>query len=119
MLRAFALAEHNAVPVVRKRSVRGLRLGVSVMVGMSISGTGYNAYGTMAVRTTRTVSRGFESDRKVERIRRKECVGCAAATLVRMVEALAGRLPSSSDDAEAVACFRACRLRCGGVFGAD
>jgi hypothetical protein len=41
MFSAFALAMHDAVPVVRKKSVRGLRLGVAVARGPSISGTGY------------------------------------------------------------------------------
>jgi hypothetical protein len=40
MLSALALPEHRAVPMVRKVSVSGLRLGVSVMLGVSISGTG-------------------------------------------------------------------------------
>jgi hypothetical protein len=43
MFSAFALPEHSAVPVVRKNNVKGLRLGVSVIVGVSISGTGYKA----------------------------------------------------------------------------
>lgn len=117
MLRAFALAEQRAVPEVRNSSVSGLKLGVSVMVGMSISGTGYSAYGAMAVSTTSTVRRGFESDKNVERVRRKECAGCAAATFVRMVDALAGRVPSTEDPAALAAssaCFRARLRRCGG-----
>jgi hypothetical protein len=40
MLNVFALAEQRAVPVVRNRRVRGLRLVVSVANGLSISGTG-------------------------------------------------------------------------------
>lgn len=123
MLRAFALAEQRAVPVVRNSKVNGLRLGVSVMVGMSISGTGYSAYGAMAVSTTSTVSRGLERERNVERVRRNEWAGCAAATFVRMVEAFAGRVPSSVDGASALvvslACFRDCLRRCGGSSEAN
>lgn len=118
MLRVFALAEQRAVPVVRKSKVSGLRLGVSVMVGVSISGTGYRAYDAMDVNTTSTVSRGFERERNVERVRRNEWAGCAAATFVRMVEAFAGRVPSSVGAISALvvvlACFRACLRRCGG-----
>jgi hypothetical protein len=40
MFSAFALAEHRVVPEVRKSRVSGLRDGVSVMLGASISGTG-------------------------------------------------------------------------------
>lgn len=91
IFRVFALAEHSAVPVVKKKSVNGLRLGVSVIVGISISGTGYSAYGAMADKVTRTVRRGFERDRKVENVRRKESLGCAAAADVRSDDASGGR----------------------------
>jgi hypothetical protein len=43
MLRALALPEQRAVPMVKKVRVKGLRLGVSVILGVSISGTGYKA----------------------------------------------------------------------------
>lgn len=46
----------------------------------------------MAVRTTRTVKRGFESERSAESCRRKECAGCAAATEVSISEAFSGRM---------------------------
>lgn len=98
MLSVFALAEHSAVPVVRKKSVNGLRLGVSVIVGVSISGTGYSAYGAMADKTTRTVRRGFERDRKVEIVRRRESLGCDAAAEVRREEASGGRGASEDED---------------------
>lgn len=92
----LALAEQSAVPVVKNRSVSGLRLGVSVIVGISISGTGYSAYGAMADRTTRKVRRGFVSDKYAENLRRKESFGCAAAADVRSEEASGGR--GASDD---------------------
>jgi hypothetical protein len=41
ILKAFALAAHNDVPVVRKRSVSVEREGVSVAEGLRTSGTGY------------------------------------------------------------------------------
>lgn len=112
MFRAFALAEQRAVPVVRKRRVSGLRLGVSVIVGDSISGTGYNAYGAMAVKTTRTVNRGFERERNVERVRRRECEGWAAAMVVRREDASGGRAGSGCEVfAAAASRFRACLRR--------
>jgi hypothetical protein len=40
MLKAFADAEHNAVPDVRKKSVRVERDGVAVAAGASRPGTG-------------------------------------------------------------------------------
>jgi len=40
MLRVFALADVRNVPVVRKSSVRVLRLGAAVAVEVSIAGTG-------------------------------------------------------------------------------
>lgn len=55
------------MPIVRNNNVKGLKLGVSVVLGDSISGTGYKAYEAMAVRTTSIVNRGFERERHVER----------------------------------------------------
>ena len=63
ILSAFALALVKKVPVVKKRSVRALRLGVWVAAVLNIVGTGYRVYAAVAVRTTRNVRRGFESDR--------------------------------------------------------
>ncbi len=75
MLRALAEAEQSVVPVVKNRRVRGLRFGASARaVDVRKEGTGYKAYGAMAVRTTRTVRRGFERERNAERWRRKEFV---------------------------------------------
>lgn len=90
MLSAFALAEHSVVPVVRNSNVKGLKLGVSVMLGLSISGTGYRAYVAMALRTTRTVRRGLERERREERVRRSERFGADAASLARREEASGG-----------------------------
>jgi hypothetical protein len=115
----LALAEQSAVPVVKNVKVSGLRLGVSVVIGLSNSGTGYSAYGTIAVRTTNTVSRGFERERNVERFRRSELFGCEAATLVRIEEASGGREALSAAGVVA-AFFRSCLLLCGGssdIFG--
>lgn len=50
----------------------------------------------MAVKTTRTVRRGLERERKVESWRRKEWAGWEAATVVRMSEAFWGRVSSSA-----------------------
>lgn len=75
------------VPVVRKRRVNGDKEGVSARPAERKDGTGYSAYGTMAVKTTRTVSRGLERERSAESWRRRECAGWEAATLVRMSEA--------------------------------
>jgi hypothetical protein len=67
MFRALALEEHSVVPIVRNNNVKGLKLGVSVVLGDSISGTGYKAYVAIAVRTTSIVNRGFERERHAER----------------------------------------------------
>jgi hypothetical protein len=72
----------------------------------------------MAVSTTRTVKRGFERERKVENIRRKE-VGCAAAAVVRIEEASGGRGTSSGLAAASCCCFRASLRRWGGRFSSD
>lgn len=121
MLRALALAEQSAVPVVRNNSVSGLRLVVSVMDGVSISGTGYSAYGTMAVRTTRVESRGFESERNVEKVRLKDWAGWASAWVVKREEASGGRGASSplACALRCCCCFLSCRRRCGGNCSSD
>ena len=78
----------------------------------------------MAVSTMRTVRRGLERERKEEMVRRSECDGCAAATVVRREEASsAGRTASGASaaeemgwdagEAEAAARRAAWRLRCG------
>lgn len=56
----------------------------------------------MAVKTTRTVRRGLERERKVESWRRKEWAGWEAATVVRMSEAFWGRVSSSAVVVEVV-----------------
>jgi hypothetical protein len=56
----------------------------------------------MAVSTTSTVSRGFERESSAERCRRIEFAGCAAATLVRVVEEFCGSIDASDTDAELV-----------------
>lgn len=111
MFREFAEAEQSAVPVVRKSRVRGLRDGASVTVGDRNAGTGYNAYEAMAVRTTRTVRRGFESDRKAESWRRNEFAGWRAATVVRTEEALGGSASGPEELAAPELRFAACRRR--------
>lgn len=63
MLKAFADAEHSAVPEVRNSSVRVESDEVDVAAGASSSGTGYNEYAAVAVRTTRKESRGFVNER--------------------------------------------------------
>lgn len=111
MFSAFALAEHSVVPVVRNSSVSGLKLGVSVMLGVSISGTGYRAYVAIALSTTRTVRRGFESDRRQESLRRMERFGAEAASAARREDASGGNWPVC---VPFCCCFRACLRRCGG-----
>ena len=65
MLRAFAEAEHSAVPDVRKKRVRVERDGAAVAAGASSPGTGYKEYAAVAVRTTRKDRRGFDRERYV------------------------------------------------------
>ena len=86
------------------------RDGASVREGDNISGTGYNEYVAHAVRTTRTVKRGFESERRIGSNRRMELVGAAAALSVRVDEELGGRTRSPCAEA-AAARLAACRLR--------
>jgi hypothetical protein len=75
----------------------------------------------MAERTTSMVNRGFVRERKTEKYRRKEWAGWAAAAEVSVEDAFCGRVKSDEeeeddddDDGEPLACFMACRLRCGG-----
>jgi len=75
MLKAFADAEHSAVPDVRKNSVRVEREGVAVAAGASSPGTGYSEYAAVAVRTTRKERRGFDSERYVVSMRFSDCCG--------------------------------------------
>lgn len=89
MFKALALAEQRVVPIVRNNNVKGLKLGVSVVLGESISGTGYKAYVAMAVRTTSMVNRGFESERHAERYRRPE-LDCEAACVASKEDASGG-----------------------------
>jgi hypothetical protein len=89
MLKALALAEQSVVPIVRNNNVKGLKLGVSVVLGESISGAGYKAYVAMAVRTTSIVNRGLESERNAERWRRKGLV-CEAACVASREDASGG-----------------------------
>jgi hypothetical protein len=63
MLKAFAEAEHSAVPDVRNKRVRVESDGVAVAAGASSCGTGYNEYAAVAVSTTRKESRGLERER--------------------------------------------------------
>jgi hypothetical protein len=63
ILKALAEEAHNVVPVVRNSSVSVEREGVAVAVGASRPGTGYNEYAAVDVRTTRKLSRGFDSER--------------------------------------------------------
>ena len=112
MLKVFAEAAHNEVPVVRKRRVRVESDGVSVSEGDSISGTGYKEYVAHAVSTTRTERRGFERERRTGIRRRMELVGAAAALSVSVEEELEGKTRSACAE-EAAARLAACRLRCG------
>jgi hypothetical protein len=110
MLNALAEAAHRVVPVVRKSKVRVESEGASVREGDSISGTGYKEYVAHAVRTTRTLKRGFERERRMGINRRMELIGAAAALSVSVEEELGGR--TRSPCAEAAAARRAaCRLR--------
>jgi hypothetical protein len=77
ILRALAEEEHSAVPVVRKKSVSVERDGVAVVAGASRPGTGYSEYAAVAVRTTKKLSRGFDRERYVVRIRLSERWGRA------------------------------------------
>ncbi len=98
MLSALADAEHSAVPAVRNKSVSGPvndedddSDAVSAAVERTPDdGTGYNAYGTMAVRTTSTVNRGLARARMAESRRPSEWGSCRAARSLRIVEALVG-----------------------------
>lgn len=119
MLSAFALLAHSVVPTVRNSNVNGLRLGVSVVLDARSSGTGYIAYEAMAVRVTSTVSLGFERDRRVENVRRKDCEGWAAASAARREDASGGIGTSEAAEAAAFACFNACLRRCGGSSAGD
>ena len=79
----------------------------------------------MAERTTRTVSRGLERERRAENLRRKESAGCWAAAVARREDASGGRfvvsvgagapdeMPAASCCAIAVLRRAACRRRCG------
>jgi hypothetical protein len=69
MLKAFADAEHSAVPEVRNKSVRVERDGVAVAAVDSSCGTGYSEYAAVAVSTTRKERRGFDSERYVVKMR--------------------------------------------------
>ena len=73
MLKAFAEAEHSAVPDVRKNRVRVESEGVAVAAGASSPGTGYSEYAAVAVRTTRKDRRGFDSERYVVSMRFSDC----------------------------------------------
>lgn len=75
ILKALADAEHNAVPEVRKRSVSVEREDVEVAAGARSSGTGYNEYAAVAVRTTRKESRGFDKERYVVKRRFSDFCG--------------------------------------------
>jgi hypothetical protein len=119
MLKAFALAAERAVPEVRKRSVRVLRLGVSVKEGCRSAGTGYKEYEAIAVSTTRTESRGFESERSIERVRWIEWMGRREERVESVDEASGGRPSSAAPGTVSVfaaACRTFCRRRCGRSF---
>lgn len=113
ILKAFADAADKAVPVVRNRRVSGESEGVSSEDGEIISGTGYKEYEAIAVRTTRTDNRGFESDKRMGIKRRMELVGARDAASVSVVEEFWGRTRSGCDSAAAAAFRAACRRRCG------
>lgn len=84
--------------------------GVSVKDGESNSGTGYKEYDAIAVRTTRTERRGFESERRMGISRRMELTGCEEAFSVSFEEEFSGR--TKSDSADSLAARRAaCRRR--------
>jgi hypothetical protein len=87
MLRALAEDEHNAVPVVRKKSVRVESEGVAVAAGVRSPGTGYREYAAVAVSTTRKLSRGFDSERYVVRSLRRERVGSFEDSVASCAEA--------------------------------
>jgi hypothetical protein len=72
----------------------------------------------MAVKTTRTVSRGFERERKAEKLRRRDRAGCLAATVVRTDEASGGKTAAPVVEAEGEAAGVAFRRGVGRVsFG--
>jgi 5-deoxy-D-glucuronate isomerase len=77
IFRALAEEAHSAVPVVRKKSVSVEREGVAVVAGAKSPGTGYNEYAAVAVKTTRKLSRGFDKERYVVRIRLSDRCGSA------------------------------------------
>ena len=81
MFKVFAEAICRNVPLVRNKSVSVLSDGASVTDVLSNAGTGYIEYDAVAVRTTRKASRGLESARYVEMIRRSDLAGAAAASL--------------------------------------
>lgn len=90
MLKALADAEHNAVPDVRKKSVRVEREGVAVAAGASSCGTGYSEYAAVAVRTTRKESRGFDSERYVVSMRLSDLWGRLEDIFASFEEASSG-----------------------------
>jgi len=91
--------------------VSGESDGVSSDEGDMMSGTGYKEYDAIAVRTTKTESRGLESERRMGIKRRMELVGARDAASVRVVEEFGGRTRSGCDCAIAAAFRAACRRR--------
>lgn len=122
MLKAFADAEHSAVPDVRKSRVSVERDGVAVAAGASSPGTGYSEYAAVAVRTTRKERRGFESERYVVKMRLSDLWGRLeeiAASLDDASSAM-GYATSGSSGAGSFAFFlRRCGSTSGGLDAAS
>jgi hypothetical protein len=102
MLSVFADAHVSDVPTVRKSKVRALRLGVSVIAGDNIAGTGYNAYADVVVRTMRKDRRGLERARRIEAVRRRELMGREEEIVVNTDDASGGMTGSGFDAASTV-----------------
>jgi hypothetical protein len=117
MLKAFADAEHSAVPDVRKRSVRVEREGVAVAAGASSCGTGYNEYAAVAVRTTRKESRGFDSERYVVKMRFIDRWG-RLEDMVASVDDASGAIGYAASESSTACSFAFFRRRCGSTSAA-
>lgn len=115
MLKAFADAEHSAVPDVRNSRVSVESEGVAVAAGASNWGTGYNEYAAVAVRTTRKESRGFDNDRYVVRMRLRDLCGRLEDIAASFEDA--SRAMGYASGFSAANSFAFCRRRCGSTSG--
>lgn len=91
IFRAFAEAQHSAVPEVRKTRVNAESEGDAVVAGSKRAGTGYREYAVAVVRTIRKERRGFERARHVVNNRRRDVAGIVEERVERREDASRGR----------------------------